>query len=130
MKMTRRAWRNLLRATQRQAKNGQYVTALSELYRALNREPGLRETKEAVDRLRTMKDLPVTEFFVYVQRKADNRRAIVSGPYPDFDTAHGRIQATTRACEDQVKDGHWLWFEGWGVAEAEVGALQSKLGVI
>ena len=57
MKMTRKAWRDLLRATQRLAKNGQPVTAISELYRALNMEPGLMTTKQAVERLQRMRDL-------------------------------------------------------------------------
>lgn len=57
MKMTRKVWRELLRETQRKAKNGLYVAALSDLYRTLNREPSLMATKEQVDRLRVIKDL-------------------------------------------------------------------------
>lgn len=57
MKMTRKAWRDLLRAAQRKAKNGQPVTAISDLYRALDRKAGLMETKQAVERLQAMEDL-------------------------------------------------------------------------
>jgi len=57
MKMTRKAWRDLLRETQRTAKNGQPVTAISNLFRALNREPGLFDTKRAVERLQRMETI-------------------------------------------------------------------------
>jgi hypothetical protein len=57
MKMTKAAWRALLREVQKKAKGGEHVTAIRDLYYALDRGPGLMETKRAVERLQAMEDL-------------------------------------------------------------------------
>ena len=72
----------------------------------------------------------MTEWFVYVQRKHDGRKAIVAGPYPSMDRANDRWRDARDLAMKKSKDGEWLWFETWGVCEAPAGVLHAAFGEV
>lgn len=70
------------------------------------------------------------DWFLYVERKADGRRAILAGPYTTAEEACSRKLAVIAEVENRVKDGCWLCFETWGHCSAPTGTLAAKLGRI
>lgn len=74
--------------------------------------------------------MPDLEWFIYVERKEDGRKAIVAGPYDSAEAACDRKNAVVDAAIARTKEGGRLWWETWGHCSAPIGTLKSRMGVI